>query len=249
MVAKRIVPLILFEDSSAVKGKIFSQHRYVGELHDVVDTFNAQEADELVILNIGRNCNSFKLFLGALSKASSFSSIPIAAGGGVRDIEDISMLVDSGVDRVVLGDTFLSNQELLADVCEQYGRQFVVGIVNYYQVGLSKRFVDLGLGRAPLDLAEYVCSISTNSIGELLLQNISRDGTRSGLDVEVAGLINHVDVPLVLAGGASDSLDISDALRNIKVNAVACGSLFYFGDNNPIRLRSAVKNFGSIILR
>lgn len=80
----------------------------------------------------------------------------------------------------------------------------------------------------------------------MILTSIDRDGTMSGYDLEIlSSLESRLAVPLVISGGAGNFQHLSEALKFDFVSGVACGSLFHFADNNPIRARSHLKNQGS----
>ena len=77
-----------------------------------------------------------------------------------------------------------------------------------------------------------------------MLQSIDRDGMMKGYDLEILQRVrSNISVPLILAGGAGDFVHLVEALKT-GADAVACGSLFNFGDNNPLRAKAFLRNRG-----
>jgi cyclase len=79
--------------------------------------------------------------------------------------------------------------------------------------------------------------------GEILLNSIDRDGMMGGYDLAIADKVaKAVAVPVIVCGGAGNFQHLADAFQKTAVSAAACASLFHFGDNNPIRARSYLRN-------
>ena len=76
-----------------------------------------------------------------------------------------------------------------------------------------------------------------------MIQNISCDGQMKGMDYELFSyLLEFVKVPLIAASGAGNFSDLKKAF-DLGTEAVVCGSLFNFGDNNPIRAKAFLRNY------
>jgi cyclase len=81
--------------------------------------------------------------------------------------------------------------------------------------------------------------------GEFLVNSIDNDGMMQGYDTSLLKLVSeHTDRPVIALGGAGHFEHLAEVLERGFANAVACASLFHFGDNNPIRARSFLKNRG-----
>ena len=80
--------------------------------------------------------------------------------------------------------------------------------------------------------------------GKILLQSVDRDGTKLGLDLAtVQEALDVTSVPLVVCGGVGNFTHLLEAFE-LGVGGVACGTLFNFGDNNPIRAKAYLRNYG-----
>ena len=87
-------------------------------------------------------------------------------------------------------------------------------------------------------------------MGEIFLNDIDNDGTMSGMNREaiekVASLVN---IPVIASGGVGCQYDILDIFSNTPASAVACASIFCFGDHSPIRIRTFLQNSGIDVRR
>ena len=102
MLKKRIIPVLLLSGGRMVKGKQFKNYRDTGEPKTAVRTYSAQDADELVFLNIDGKDNTGQTLLNVLAAASEECFVPLAAGGGVSDNDAIRELLRNGADKVVI---------------------------------------------------------------------------------------------------------------------------------------------------
>jgi cyclase len=94
-------------------------------------------------------------------------------------------------------------------------------------------------------LGEYLPNLKNRGAGEILVNSIDYDGMMSGYDLDLLRLIrSQTDCPIIALGGAGNFQHLAEVLSNELADAVACASLFHFGDNNPIRARAFLKNQG-----
>ena len=76
-----------------------------------------------------------------------------------------------------------------------------------------------------------------------MITSIDKEGLKGGYDIEVAKKISEfAHTPIIINGGAGNFYHFEDLLSIPNINAAACSSIFHFGDNNPIRARSYLKN-------
>jgi cyclase len=81
--------------------------------------------------------------------------------------------------------------------------------------------------------------------GELLLTSIDRDGTRSGLDIELTKKIaERVSIPVIASGGCGLAKHFVEGFISAKADAISAGTYFCFKDENPMQARAQIKNAG-----
>lgn len=246
MLKKRVIPLLLLRDGRMVKGKQFTDFRDTGDPRSAARIYNAQLADELVFLDIQASTESRGALIDIVKMAASECFMPLTVGGGVSKIEDVHALLRAGADKVVITTAAVQNPALIRKAAETFGSQCVVAGIDYRGIADNARVFIKCASEAtqlhPVDLARELASLGA---GEILLNSIDRDGMMNGYDLETtAWVADAVEIPVIVCGGAGNFAHLAEAFTTTSVAATACASLFHFGDNNPIRARSFLRNLG-----
>lgn len=244
MLKKRVIPVLLLRDGRMVKGVQFANYRNTGNPRTAVRIYSAQDADELVFLDIQGSVASRKALVEVVRDAAQECFMPLAAGGGIEDVEDVRELLAVGADKVVVTTAAVTRPGLVARIADRFGAQCVVAGIDYRSGPEGARvWIRSGTEATPLDPLEHALALAADGAGEILLNCIDRDGTMSGYDLEMAQRVaTAVPVPVIVAGGAGNFMHLAELLRDTEASAAACASLFHFGDNNPIRARSYLRN-------
>lgn len=245
MIKKRLIPLMLSRDDVLVKGKKFSQYRVVGRMESMLQIWSDQEIDELLLLDIGNKTDS-NSFLKKVELACSVVNFPLTVGGKIRNLEYARDLLRSGADKISICTKATEDLSFVENLASEFGSQAVVVIVDYKWVnGRPEIFSNHASVRVPMDIRTFLTEIQKLGAGEIVLQNIELEGSKSGLDQLIVPYVEDlIEVPLILSGGTGNFDHLKRALQHELVNGVACGSLFYFGDNSPIRARAYLRNTG-----
>ena len=244
MLKKRVIPVLLLRDGRMVKGVQFANYRDTGNPRTAVRIYSAQDADELVLLDIQGSLASRKALVEVVRVAAQECFMPLAAGGGIYDVEDVRELLAVGADKVVVTTAAVTRSGLVARIADRFGAQCVVAGIDYRSGPEGARvWVRSGTEATPLDPLEHALALAADGAGEILLNCIDRDGTMSGYDLTMAQRVAAaVPVPVIVSGGAGNFMHLAELLRETEASAAACASLFHFGDNNPIRARSYLRN-------
>ncbi len=244
MLKKRIIPVLLLKDKRMVKGKKFKDFKDTGEPKTAVRIYSAQDADELVFLDIDNNSSSLGNLIEIVKQASEECFMPLAAGGGISDINQVRELLKAGADKIVVNTSCVKNPSLIKEISKEFGEQCVIGSIDYkISNNLREVWIKSGKLNTNLDPLEHAKNLIKLGAGEILLNSIDRDGMMEGYDLEYADKVSReINVPLIVCGGAGNYMHLADLLNNTSISAAACASLFHFGDNNPIRARSYLKN-------
>jgi imidazole glycerol-phosphate synthase subunit HisF len=246
LLKKRVIPVLLLQNGRMVKGKQFTAFRDTGDPRSAARIYNAQYADELVFLDIQASRESRGTLLDIVQLAASECFMPLTVGGGITQIEDVRALLRAGADKVVITTAAVHDPSLIRRAAETFGSQCIVAGVDYRGTGDGAVvWVKCGTeqtAHTPQGLAKNLASLGA---GEILLNSIDRDGMMGGYDLVTANVVaNSVGVPVIVCGGAGNFAHLAEAFNTTSVGAVACASVFHFGDNNPIRARSHLRNLG-----
>jgi imidazole glycerol-phosphate synthase subunit HisF len=239
MLKVRIIPLLLLKGASLVKSVGFTDHRVVGDAVSAIKVFSQRFADEMVILDLDaaeRGTVNHSL----LSRISEFCNMPVAFGGGVNTLEKADILFRSGADKIVVNSVFFTDLDVVRAVINKYGSQSIILSIDvalengdysvYYNNG-NIRLLDKGL-IATILLAEQV------GVGEILINDITRDGMMNGFDLELLQKSRSlVTVPLIIAGGCASKEDFKNAF-NLGADAVSAGSVFHWVGESIIGIKN-----------
>lgn len=245
MLKRRIIPVELLHQGRLIKTVAFDTFRDVGDPLKSSQVYSDQDADELILLNIDREQRNVSETANYLRNIASKCFMPIAVGGGVRTIEDAKLLFDAGADKVVVNTAAYSNSGLLSGIVNRWGSQALVISVDVFRLADGKYVLKSDCARQEEErsLIEHIQAMIDVGAGEVLINSINNDGAMNGYDCELISLLRPVcRVPLIICGGAGHYLHLKEAFE-LGVNAVACGSLFNFGDNNPLRAKAFLKNY------
>jgi cyclase len=171
--------------------------------------------------------------------------VPLTAGGGIAHLEHAARLFEAGADKIVVNSAAYHSPNLLTAIAARYGRQaLVVGIDVREEQDTYTLHSDCGRSREAVTLEEHIAAVIAAGAGELMVQSIERDGVMQGYDI---GLLRRIvaasSVPVIAASGAGNFQHLKEAFE-VGADAAACGSLFNFGDNNPLRAKAFLKNYG-----
>lgn len=242
---KRVIPLLLYKDGRLVKGVKYKNFRDVGESISAIKIYNNQLADELILINISENINEIDLFLKEVVKNCAKNCfVPLTVGGKISKLEQIEKLLKSGSDKVLITSQAVKDINFLKLASKNFGNQCLV-------VGVEYKFIKDGYyvtyqnskRNSKIKVDDYLKKIQDNGAGEIALFDVDKDGTMNGPSIKnLKNWSDKVNLPIIYAGGIGNFKHILDLFEQTKINAVACGSLFNFGDNTPIRIRSYLKN-------
>jgi imidazole glycerol-phosphate synthase subunit HisF len=244
MLKKRVIPVLLLREGRMVKGKQFKDYRDTGSPKTAVRIYSAQDADELVFLDIEASLDSKKALIDVIKEAATECFMPLAAGGGIQSIEDVRELLLAGADKVVVTSAAVTNQALVGEIAERFGRQCIVAGIDYRGSGnVARVCIRCGTEMTDIDPITHAKKLESLGAGEIFLNSIDRDGSMQGYDLDLAEEIaSTVSVPVIMCGGAGNFMHLVELLKDTSVSAAACASVFHFGDNNPIRARSYLRN-------
>ncbi len=214
----------------AVKTKNFTNPIYVGDPVNTTNLFSSFEVEELVILDISEYYDSEPVSNQLLSEILQSAFMPIAFGGGIKDIGRASELFSLGFDKVILRSSLLRGN-LSRQISEEYGAQAVSGCIDVRYERHKPEQVEInGIWFNDSEARKLILQIEKTGIGELIIHDVEFDGCLSGLRIhkllELA--IHNLNIPVVPLGGCKDSLDASQFLLKNKCHSVAAASTFLF---------------------
>ena len=257
MLKKRIIPKLLIKNQVfgsisrpvLVTTKNFQSITDVGDAVSQAKIYEAQLADELVVLNIERTpIQEDSVLLDLIERLATETFMPLAVGGGVKTIDDFALLLERGADKVCINTAALESNLLISQAAERFGSQCVVVSVDFrYDEEKQSEIVysHRATKNTGLDVVDWVRRAVELGAGEILLTDADRDGTGEGLNLQVGHVVvESVVVPVILSGGCGLAKHFIDGFVEANAEGIAAGTFFCFRDQNPMQTRAHVRSAG-----
>jgi imidazole glycerol-phosphate synthase subunit HisF len=230
MLTKRIIPCLDIKDGKTVKGVNFLELRDAGDPVELAKIYADQGADELVFLDITATVEKRKTLVQLVKNVASVINIPFTVGGGISTIEDVSVLLASGADKVSINSSAVKDPELIDKLALEFGSQCVVVAIDTKCVD-GKHLVHTHGGRkaTEMDTMNWAKEIENRGAGEILLTSMDHDGCKQGFANELTAFISHKsNIPVIASGGAGNMEHFYDTFTNGKADAALAASIFHF---------------------
>jgi len=227
--AHRIVPCLDTDGARVVKGVHFERLRDAGDPVGLAVRYNAEGADELVVLDIAAARDNRPTFLETIRRVAEQLAIPLTAGGGIRSLEDARAVVRAGADKVTVNTAAVERPALLGELSREFGAQAVVLAIDAKRENQGWQ-VRIRGGRAATqwNAEDWARRGVEMGAGEILLTSVDRDGTQSGFDLALTAVISRsVSVPVIASGGAKLPQHFLDVFTEGAADAALASSIFH----------------------
>ena len=124
--ARRIIPCLDVDGSRVVKGVNFIGLRDAGDPGELAARYNAEGADELVMLDIAASRDRRPTFLATIRRVAAELAIPLTAGGGIRSLDDARAVIRAGADKITVNTAAVERPALITELSNEFGAQAVV---------------------------------------------------------------------------------------------------------------------------
>ncbi|HZM87229.1 MAG TPA: imidazole glycerol phosphate synthase subunit HisF [Blastocatellia bacterium] len=254
MLAKRIIPCLDIDRGRVVKGIRFVSLVDAGDPVEQARTYDAEQADELVFLDITASSDKRSIILDLVRRVADEVFIPLTVGGGLDSIEDIRSVLRAGADKVSVNTAAIARPSLLSDGAETFGSQCIVIAIDARRRVAEdpamgwEVYTHGGRKNAGLDAVEWAARAEQLGAGEILLTSMDRDGTRDGYDVDLTRAVSSaVRIPVIASGGAGRLEDFHEALDQGGASAVLAASLFHFGQYKIEEVKAYLRGRGVLM--
>jgi cyclase len=245
--AVRVIPCLDVDAGRVVKGVNFTGLRDAGDPVELATRYNDEGADELIFLDITASSGGRATMLDVVRRTADCVFIPLTVGGGVRKVEDFDALLRAGADKVGVNTGAIADPDLLTRAARRFGNQCVVLSVDARRAKTASGFeITTHGGRkgTGIDAIAWAANGARLGAGEILLNSMDADGTTSGFDEELIGLVRaQVDVPVIASGGAGRVEDFPRAVA-AGADAVLAASVFHYGQLTIREVKQAMEEAG-----
>ncbi|MEM0016085.1 MAG: imidazole glycerol phosphate synthase subunit HisF [Saccharolobus sp.] len=246
MTTKRIIACLDVKDGKVVKGVNFLDLKLKGDPVELASRYEEEGADEIVFLDITASIEKRRTLYEVVKNTASVLSIPLTVGGGIRTIEDVSMALRSGADKVSINTAAVENKMLVKEAANEFGSQAVVVAIDAKRLGNRWIvFTKSGTYNTGKDAIEWAREVENLGAGEILLTSIDRDGTRMGYNIELTkSMVDAVNIPVIASGGAGKMEDFYEVFSIANADAALAAGIFHDGIIRIRKLKEYLKQKG-----
>jgi cyclase len=233
----KVIPCLDIKEGRVVKGIKFVDLRDARDPVEAAQAYCKEGADELVFLDIFATVENRGTRLEWVKKVCDVVTVPFTVGGGIKSLEDMRELFDTGVDKVSINTAAVADPDLVKQATKKFGKNKIVVAIDGRKNSKGSELPRLevviksGTEGTGLDIVKWAREVEKLGAGEILLTSKDADGTKKGYDLEMtAAVAEAVSIPVTASGGAGKLRHLYEAVVVGKASAVLCASVFHFGE-------------------
>jgi cyclase len=237
VIVARLIPCLDVTAGRVVKGTNFVDLRDAGDPVELAARYDAEGADELVLLDITASSDRRDTMVEVVHRTADEVYIPFTVGGGIRTATDARRMLRAGADKVSVNTAAVERPELISDIAVEFGTQCVVVAIDAKRRGVDPTAgfeVYLHGGRTPtgIDAVAWAEDAVERGAGEILLTSMDRDGTKEGFDLDLTRAVaSSVPVPVIASGGVGTLEHLVEGITDGGADAVLAASIFHFREH------------------
>jgi cyclase len=231
MLKNRIIPCLDVKKGRVVKGINFVDLKDAGDPVEQAKIYSEGGADEICFLDITASNENRNIIYDVVQKTSKKCFVPLTVGGGIKNIEDISKLLNCGADKVSINTAAVQNPKVVKDSSQKFGSQCIVVAIDAKNNGdMWEIYTHGGRNKTGIDAIKFAKKMEESGAGELLVTSMDRDGTQVGYDIDLMSKISaKVNIPVIASGGVGNLDHLVDGIKLGKASAVLAASIFHYG--------------------
>lgn len=246
MLKTRLIPCIITKGSLVVQSFNFKKYLPIGNVKTAIEFFVNWDVDEIIILDIDAYREGRSPNIELVEWAATECFVPLTVGGGIRTLEDIHNLLNSGADKVCINTVARENPDFISEAAAIYGSQCITVSLDAAQTVNGYRVYD-HVGREILDMipSEYAHELEELGAGEIFLNSVDRDGSRIGYDIDLLKLVStKLKIPVIACGGIGKMEDLAKGVIEGHCQAVAAANIFQHTEHSTIAAKSQLLRSG-----
>jgi cyclase len=247
----RLIARLDIKGPNLIKGIHLEGLRLVGDPAHYAEKYYEAGIDELIYMDTVASLYGRNNLTDIVQHTAEKIFIPLTVGGGVRCVDDVKKLLESGADKVAINTAAIKSPALITEAANKFGSQCIVLSVEAKRVGAGRWEAYTDNGREPTgrDAVEWARRGEQLGAGELLVTSIDQEGTRHGFDTElVKEMAGIVSIPVIASGGFGKPEDLVEVVKTGKADAVAIADALHFDRYGLTEIRETARK-NDIVLR
>ncbi len=227
----RVIARLDIKGPNLVKGIHLEGLRVLGKPERFARRYYEQGADELLYMDVVASLYQRNSLVDIVARTAREIFIPLTVGGGVRTLEDITMLLRAGADKVSINTAAVRNPEFIRNAARRFGSSTIVVSIEAIRKpdGSYEAYTDNGREPTGVDALAWARRAADLGAGEVMITSIDREGTGKGFDIElVRPIAEALAIPVIACGGAGSVQHVHEAVAEGKADAVCLASIFHY---------------------
>ncbi len=226
----RIIARLDLKEEFLIKGIYFEGLKKIGNPENKSKSYYLEGIDEILCIDVMATLFNRKIDLKVLKRISKQVLLPITAGGGIKNIEDVEKCFENGSDKVTLNTELFKNKKLIKNIIDRYGSQALQGSIQSKKIdGQFYAFTHAARENSFKSVLDHALELQDSGVGELLVTSADQDGTLKGLDWHLLEkLKSKLTIPIIFGGGLSSVKDFKKILEYNFLSGIAIGSALHF---------------------
>lgn len=222
-----IFPAIDLKDGKAVrlsKGDFNRVDVFSDKPWEVAKGFEEKGAEWIHLVDLDGAKDGENKNLDVIKKIREVVNVKLQLGGGIRTLETAEMLLNMGIDRIILGTAAIENPDLLKALVEKYKEKIAVSVDEKNGKAATKGWLE----ESSIDAFDLCKSLKEIGVKTIIYTDISKDGMMAGPNFDAYVKINELGVDVIASGGVSTPEDIV-VLRKADIYGAIVGKAIYLG--------------------
>ncbi len=229
MLTKRIIPCLDIADGKVVKGVKFQNHEIIGDIVELAKKYSDEGADELVLYDIKASCSDKTVTANWVESVAKAINIPFCVAGKIDNKEKVKTILNSGADKISINSPALNNPDLIDEFSQIFGSSTIVVGIDTKDGFIYKNTGNPELAEmVKIDVVTWAIEAAKRGAGEIVINSMNSDGTRSGYDLTLLKEISDkVKIPIIASGGAGNMQHFLDVFNQTEISGALAASVFH----------------------
>ena len=228
---KRIISKLDIKDNNLVKGIQLEGLRIMGNPNEFAKEYYNVGVDEIFVNDVIASLYGKKSITNFLKNFSKDVFIPLCVGGGIKDSNDVNILMNEGADKISLNTSALINPNFIDELVRNFGSSTICINIEVKNINNKfKLFINSGRDIVEKKLEDWIIEIQNRGAGEIHIISIDNDGMENGVNEKLLDIIKKINikVPVIYSGGFNFNIDKSklNKLRD-SIDGLAIGSFLH----------------------
>jgi cyclase len=242
MLKCRIIPCLDVIKNRVTKGIKFKNNIDLGDPVELARQYYEDGADELVVYDITASAEHRPIDIEMVRNVAKAVRIPFAVGGGISSLSDMERVLNAGAEKISVNSLAVRNPSIISEGARAFGKQCIVLGMDPVKVSDNTEKPETNFpsgyeittrgfrNRSGIDAVEWAKRAVDLGVGEIVVNSVDADGTRSGFELNITGKIAEaVDVPVVASGGAGSAEHLRDAFVISHADAAIVAGILHTG--------------------